>query len=356
MTENLREYVNSHATPLRIDGRRGVIRGVKILGVRSRNGRRYEQDALRRAASLYENAKVNVNHARSESETPRDYQDRIGVVRNVQFQDEGLFADFHFNPKHALAEQLLWDAEHASENVGFSHDVRAKIARDGEETVVKSIVSVQSVDLVADPATTQGLFEEIDNDELALNANKGDSASEDVAPVVADPAESQDASDLTSTSFWESLTLEQLQDQRSDLVEAIQSESDATWNLRLEEQTASLRETVLEMEQRETETHRRETAVRLLREQGLEAPREDRSKDPERVQRVGSRFFEMLTGLTDEQHMRELIEEHASVLCGKAKRSVSGLHEGRPRSREQNLASKQNDISPLKTFVQSVVR
>ena len=71
----------------------------------------------------------------------------------------GLFADFHFNPKHALTEQLLWDAEHAPENVGFSHNVQARTSRRGEEVVVEAILSVESVDLVADPATTRGLFE-----------------------------------------------------------------------------------------------------------------------------------------------------------------------------------------------------
>ena len=72
---------------------------------------------------------------------------------------EGLFADFHFNPKHALAEQLAWDAEHAPENVGFSHNVEARIARRADRVVVEAITRVQSVDLVADPATTRGLFE-----------------------------------------------------------------------------------------------------------------------------------------------------------------------------------------------------
>jgi hypothetical protein len=70
-----------------------------------------------------------------------------------------LFGDLHFNPKHALAEQLLWDAEHAPENVGFSHNVLARTARHGEQTLVEAILQVQSVDLVADPATTRGLFE-----------------------------------------------------------------------------------------------------------------------------------------------------------------------------------------------------
>jgi hypothetical protein len=104
MNETLREFVDSRGVAIRVDREAGVIRGVKVLGLKSRNGRTYLPDALVQAAALYEGAKVNVNHAKTSPFGPRDYQDRIGAIRNVQSRrDEGLFADFHFNPKHALA-------------------------------------------------------------------------------------------------------------------------------------------------------------------------------------------------------------------------------------------------------------
>lgn len=160
MTETLQEFCDSRGVGLRVDRQAGLIRGVKILGPRSRNGRDYPPATLQQAAALYEDAKVNVNHPKGDPGRPRDYQDRIGTIRGVTLRgDEGLFADFHFNPKHALAEQLLWDAEHAPENVGFSHNVEARTARRGDRVVVEAITRVQSVDLVADPATTRGLFE-----------------------------------------------------------------------------------------------------------------------------------------------------------------------------------------------------
>ena len=162
MHEQLHEFCDSRGAALRVDRTAGVIRGIKILGLESRNQRRYLPDALARAITLYEGAKVNVNHPKGPPQGPRDYQDRIGVVRNVALRpDEGLFGDFHFNPKHALAEQLLWDAEHSPENVGFSHNVSAKTKQDGERVLVEEILRVQSVDLVADPATTRGLFEAV---------------------------------------------------------------------------------------------------------------------------------------------------------------------------------------------------
>ncbi len=136
-----------------------VIRGVKILGLESKNGRTYSKAAVEKAVGLYEGAKVNVNHPAGNHGGPRDYQDRIGRLVGVAVSPDGLRADFHFNPKHTLAEQLMWDAEHAPENVGFSHNVEANVSRRNGKVVVEEIVKVQSVDLVADPATTRGLFE-----------------------------------------------------------------------------------------------------------------------------------------------------------------------------------------------------
>lgn len=158
--ELVQEFFDSRGQTLRADSVAGVLRGVKLLGLRSRNARRYEEGALRDAIALYEGAKVNVNHPEGDPLGARDYRDRLGVVRNVTVRrGEGLYGDLHFNPKHALAEQLVWDAEHAPENVGLSHNVLARTRRDDGGVVVEAITRVQSVDLVADPATTAGLFE-----------------------------------------------------------------------------------------------------------------------------------------------------------------------------------------------------
>lgn len=190
MIETLQEFADARGAALRVDRQRAVIQGVKILGLESRNGRSYLPEALGQAVALYEGVKVNVNHPKGGPLSPRDYQDRMGVIRGVlHIPEAGLFGDFHFNPKHSLAEQLLWDAENAPENVGFSHNVEGRTARRGEKTVVEAILKVQSVDLVADPATTRSLFESVE------------------------PA-----------SVLEELTLAELRRVRPDLVEAILSQ------------------------------------------------------------------------------------------------------------------------------------
>ena len=111
MTDLLQEFCDSRGLALRVDRATGVVRGIKVLGLHSRNGREYLPEALGRAVALYEGAKVNVNHPKGHPLAPRDYQERIGVIRNVQHRSgDGLFADFHFNPKHYLAEQLACGA------------------------------------------------------------------------------------------------------------------------------------------------------------------------------------------------------------------------------------------------------
>lgn len=182
MTEPIQEYVDSRGVTLRVDRAVGVLRGVKLIGMESLNGRRYRPAALSAAVGLYEGAKVNVNHPKEGPLAPRDYRDRLGVIRQVEFRpDEGLFGNLHFNPKHALAEQLAWDAEHNPRNVGFSHNVLARLSREGEQTVVEAITHVQSVDLVADPAATQGLFEQADAEPTAV-----DEAAAEIARLTAE--------------------------------------------------------------------------------------------------------------------------------------------------------------------------
>ncbi len=156
--ETLTEFTDSRGVKLGVE--EGLLRGVKILGMRSANGRTYPKETLARAVALYEGAKVNVDHASTPGE-PRGYADRMGVMENIRLGEgeSGMFADFRFNPKHAVAEQLKWDAENNPSAVGFSHNVMAKTARRGGKVVVEEITKVQSVDLVADPATTKGLFE-----------------------------------------------------------------------------------------------------------------------------------------------------------------------------------------------------
>ena len=316
MNEKLQEYVDSRGLPIQADRQRGIIRGVKILGVRSRNGRTYLAEAIGQAVSLYEGAKVNVNHATGAPAGPRDYQDRIGVIHNVTARtNEGLFGDFHFNPKHALAEQLLWDAEHAPQNVGFSHNVQARTARRGDTVVVEAITKVQSVDLVADPATTQGLFE---------SADEADKHVEEIAEND-EPAS-------------ESLTMTKLRETRPDLVEQLLAEP--------KERIAQLQEEVLLLRSAERVSKKRETVQALLVEYGLPG---NGTVDERHRHVVSESFMESLMQADDEPAMRQLIQERAQLV-----RNIAGVQgHNRPLSREQTHLHAQHPDN-VQAFVRSI--
>jgi hypothetical protein len=300
MTEILQEFVDSGSQRLGVDRKSGVIRGVKLLGLTSRNGRRYRETALSEAASLYEGAKVNINHPKGHPLSPRDYQDRLGVIRGVQFRPgEGLFGDLHFNPKHNLSEQLMWDAEHASQNVGLSHNVLARTSRQGDQTEVEAITKVQSIDLVADPASTRGLFEQAEDVETQS----------DVQPEVC----------------WDVLTLEQLQLHRPDLMQEIRQVQ--------ESQLRDIRRQLEELSVREAVAERRERITQLLMEHDLPLPRNE--GDTAR-QLVSDQFVDTLMNAPSDEALRRLVEDRAALVRSARRWGQGNGRIGRrPVSRDQ---------------------
>ncbi len=224
MNEPLTEHCNLLGVPVRVNREAGVIQGVKILGLESKNGRVYRAAALQRSVPLYEGARVNVNHPAHGGQLPRGYEDRIGAVRNVRARGDGLYGDFHFNPKHRLAEQLVWDAEHSPENVGFSHNVLARTSREGDKTVVEEITRVQSVDLVADPATTRGLFE---GAAASSAVSAWDNAAQAWVPVQRSEPQSASAPAATLEATQQRLVLEAENRRLRQELDTVRAEMDA---------------------------------------------------------------------------------------------------------------------------------
>jgi hypothetical protein len=314
MSELLQEYVDSRHERLLVDRTVGVIRGVKLLGLNSRNGRRYREEALAGAIGLYEGVKVNINHPKGHPLAPRDYQDRLGMVRGVELRaGEGLFGDLHFNPKHALSEQLVWDAEHAPQNVGMSHNVLARTKREGEGVVVEAITKVQSIDLVADPATTSGLYEQVESQESRVKSREPDAGD---SGVVLD-------SKLVELG---SLSLDELRRHRPELI----AEVEQGYEAQLEE----VRRRLEEMIAKEQWARRRDYVLRLLQEHDLPLPTSGPGDDKGDAI-VSERFVESLMKARDEGELRQLVEERAALVRSAARWDGNNRRDRRPRSRQQ---------------------
>lgn len=136
-----------------------VLKNVKILGFDSQNRRRYTQQAAQQAVSLYEGCKSNLDHPEGNPASSRRIKERFGWLQNVRVDDQGVWGDLAFNPKKAIAEEIRWWAENRPDAIGLSHNAIGQGETRNGIFVVEKIVSVRSVDVVADPASTRGLYE-----------------------------------------------------------------------------------------------------------------------------------------------------------------------------------------------------
>ena len=142
-----------------------VVHGVKYLGVRSQNRNDdgthnvYPEPTRTRAAPLYEGSAVFLDHA-AVGAAERSYGEKLGRLRNAgQVRADGSYGDLHLNPRHPLAEQVAWDAEHSPDSLGLSHAAIGRGRAEGPDYLIEEIASVASVDVVHAGATTRGLFE-----------------------------------------------------------------------------------------------------------------------------------------------------------------------------------------------------
>ena len=139
-----------------------VIRGVKLLGLRSKNRRNYDTPGVRASAkSLLEGARVYIDHPPT-PEQPRSYRDAFGVVEGYEYRPgAGHFGNLRFNPDHPLAKQLAWDVKNNPKALGMSINARivpGSTDKNGD-IVVESLQQVRSVDIVTKPGTADGIFE-----------------------------------------------------------------------------------------------------------------------------------------------------------------------------------------------------
>ncbi|NLS92722.1 MAG: hypothetical protein GXX96_11250 [Planctomycetaceae bacterium] len=311
MSHTIQDYVDCRGLAIQPDREHGIIRGVRVLGLSSAAGRSYQAEAVRKAAPLFEGVAVHVNRETGAPEGPAAGPDRLGVIRNVTARpDRGLIGDLHFDPRHPLAEQLLWDAEHAPHNVGFAHRIEAQVAESGGAGLVEAIDRVHSVDLVADGARI-----------VELNESE--------KPQIGRRAAGGAALD------W--LTAELLADERPDLVAELLSEQDR--------QIARLEEELRELRTSAEAAAKREAVGAILAEYGLSAGSPAEGYPPSLVNEP---FLESLARADGEAAIRRLIEERLDLV-----RQLSAIALRQPKSSEPSpLPAGQPEDT--KAFVRSI--
>lgn len=147
-----------------IDEAAGVIRNVKVIGNKSRNGRSYPQKTLQEAIPIYEGSRIYLDHVLTDGKAKpvsvRSIKDKWGVLKNLREAPEGgLRADIHYLKSHSHTPALIEAAQRFPETFGLSHDAAGDEVNAGGMREVTKIYKVNSVDVVNDPATNTGLFE-----------------------------------------------------------------------------------------------------------------------------------------------------------------------------------------------------
>lgn len=123
----------------------------------SKNGRRYPEAVMRKAAPLYEGAKAFDHHRTDAELASSTVQGLVGHYRNVEATTTGLKGQLHLLPSalhvaEALDSTLANQAAGLPPLVGISHDVQTQARRVGNITECVAVLKVNSSDVVADPA------------------------------------------------------------------------------------------------------------------------------------------------------------------------------------------------------------
>lgn len=158
--QNFTEDTYQSKAPEKVDREAGVIRGVKILGSSSKNGREYGPQALKDAAALYENMSVNANHpSRSTPNANRTIEEGLGWLENVTVKPDGVYGDLNIIKAHPMANSLFEVAERNPSRFGLSHNASGEVTSRGGKMIVENIKGMRSVDVVQNPATVKSFFE-----------------------------------------------------------------------------------------------------------------------------------------------------------------------------------------------------
>lgn len=281
-----------------------TIQNVALLGSVSKNGRVYTRDAMNDAAKLYNGVQVFSNHPAFQDLTGtggRRFEDLAGKVMNTRVAGDRVRGDIHLIEGEPIADKLKRLAEQMPDLAGFSHRAKGESERAEDGTVViKRILEVNALEIVVDPATTDGLFESEIIDETE---GKGSNPQEEAD-------EMKDA--------LKGMTIEELRAERPDLVtsltEAVKAEVEEKGEQSAKLAEAQDRITEIEAEKKglEKKLDEAELTIAARKREDLIDTKLAEAKLPEKA--VTERFRTSLLEAKDEEAVDALIADRTELV------------------------------------------
>src|SRR6185369_4902506 len=147
----LLEYSMQSQGGLVVDIENATIDNVRVLGLRSENGRDYLPGAVQAAMSLYEGKATNVNHPLRPGE-PTTIERRNGWLSDLRLdKDGGMRGKWSLLKADSQTPKILEVAQRNPSLLGLSHNVSGRVRHENGREIVEAIEVVHSVDVVADP-------------------------------------------------------------------------------------------------------------------------------------------------------------------------------------------------------------
>ncbi len=270
-----------------------VLRDVVVLGPVSSNGRRYSVETQRDAILLFEGAKAYLNHPHTRDlGEARDVQDLIGEHKNVRVVGDRTISDLYLINNQTVREHVVPIVESKPHLAGNSIVARGKMVKADDGIMdVEKILAVRSVDLVAEPATTNGIFAE---------------------------SEEHKETDMD----WQTITVEMLRKERADLVDVILASAKEKEHVtQLEAQVATLDAQVKERDEKlatlelTTVKNEREAEIaRRIREAKLPDSAKYEEKDGTRV--IKAHWLSMMERCRTAEEMGQLVMDWEASFKG----------------------------------------
>lgn len=222
-----------------VDRDAGIIRDATILGKHSKNGHTYSPEAMQQAVTLCNGASFYIDHPEW-GDNVRKFEDLGGKIQNTRLEGNFVRGDIQVISGIPITDKVLAVAEQMPEKVGNSIRATGRVERDeADNPVVVELTKVFGVELVTEPATTNGLFESIDG-----GPHNKEGARMTVAKLKADHPELVEAIQAEAREDAKS-ALQPTIDQLTEENQSLKSEKDAREAADALAEQAKQRETVV---------------------------------------------------------------------------------------------------------------